>query len=89
VIPPAKRPATGVTILPPDRTTAFAGAAVIVSSLYWRVPGSAHRHDGVPGNHLAAVPANDIRAEATRLILLCSAIRYSSIVRCIVRQSST
>jgi len=52
------RPAAGGMILPPDRTTVFAGSRGNRQlALLARVPGSADRHDGVPGNHLAAVPA--------------------------------
>jgi hypothetical protein len=72
--------------LPSDQAAAVVEAAVIVSSLQWRVLGSAHHHDDAPKNHVAAVPANDIRAEATRLILVSRAVRHSRIVRRIAVQ---
>jgi hypothetical protein len=67
--------------LPPDQAAAIVEAAVIVSSLQWRVRGSIHHHDRVPGDHVGVVPGNDIRAEAARLILVSRAIHRSRIVR--------
>ncbi len=66
--------------LPPDRAAAVVEAAVTVSSLHWRVYGSVHRHAGIPEDRVGAMPGNDIRAEAARLILVSRAIR-SHIVR--------
>jgi hypothetical protein len=67
--------------LPPDRAAAVVEAAVIVSSLRSRARGSVYRHDSIPEDHVAAVPGNDIRAEAARLILVSRAIHHSLIVR--------
>lgn len=67
--------------LSPDRAAAVVEAAVIVSSLRSRARGLVGRHDGVPEDHVGAVPGNDIRAEAARLILVYRAMRRSRIVR--------
>ena len=75
--------------LSPDRAAAVVEAAVIVSSLRWRIPGSVRRHNAVPEDNVVTVPVNDIRAEAARLILVCRVIRHSRIVRRIAGRSHT
>ncbi len=75
--------------LPPDRAAAVVEAAVIVSSLQWRVRGSVRRHADPPEDHVGAMPGNDIPAEAVRLILVCHAICRSRVVRRIAGQAPT
>ena len=67
--------------LPSDKAAAIAEAALIRSALRSRVHGSVCCHNRAPENHFGAVPGNDIRAEAARLILMCRAIHRSRIVR--------
>ena len=67
--------------LAPDRTAVVVEAAVIVSSLHWHVLGSARLNDRLSEAYIGAMPENDIRAEAARLILVCHAVRRSRIVR--------
>ena len=64
-----------------DRAAAVVEAAVIVSSLRSRAGGSVCRHDGISEGQVGAVPGNDIRAEAARLIAVYRFIRRSRIVR--------
>ena len=63
-----------------DRAAAVVEAAVIVSSLRSRARGSVCRQNGVSEGQVGAVPGNDIRAEAARLILVSRAIHRSRIV---------
>ena len=62
--------------LPPDRAAAVAEAAITVSALRSRTRGLVCRHNRIPEDHFGAVPGNDIRAEAARLILVCGANRH-------------
>jgi hypothetical protein len=63
-----------------DKAVAVAEAAVIATALAARRDGQPPRLDGTPGEVINAVPGNDLRAEAARLILVSRAFRRSPIV---------
>ena len=70
-----RRDGTGIRPAP-DRAAAVAEATITVSALRSRTRGLACRHNRIREDHFGAVPGNDIRAEAARLILVCGAIRH-------------
>lgn len=67
--------------LDPGQAVAVAEAAVIAAALAARRAGHPPRRDGTPADVINAVPVNDLRAEAARLIEVTRAFRRSSAVR--------
>jgi hypothetical protein len=67
--------------LPPDRTTAVAEAAIIISALRARAYGWISAPGRTPENQAGAMTGNDMHAEAASLILVGRAVRRSQIVR--------
>jgi hypothetical protein len=67
--------------LAPDRRVAVVEAVVIVTALDACLRGDPARDDEVPAEAIGPMPANDLGAEAARLILVSQAIRFSPIVR--------
>jgi hypothetical protein len=63
-----------------DTAVAVAEAAVIAAALAARRDGHPPRIDGASGDVTNALPGNDLRAEAARLILVSRAFRRSPIV---------
>ncbi|MDQ2875310.1 MAG: hypothetical protein M3Y33_11160 [Actinomycetota bacterium] len=67
--------------LAPGRRDAVIEAAVIVTALDACLRGDPAREHEAPAEPISPMPANDLGAEASRLILVSQAIRYSPIVR--------
>jgi hypothetical protein len=63
------------------QAVAVAEAAVIAVALAARRGGHPPRRDGTPAEVINAVPVNDLRAEAARLIVVARAFRRSPVVR--------
>jgi hypothetical protein len=74
--------------LPPDKAAALVEAAVIIDALESRLRGRQPQDDGVALHKASAEIGNDIRAEASVIMLMSQAIhRYRIIPRRHVRQS--
>ena len=71
-----------------DQAVAIAEAAVIATALAARRDGQPPRFDGTPGEVSDAVPGDDLRAEAARLILVSRAFRGSPIVARIAERAN-
>ncbi len=67
--------------LDPGTVATVVEAAVIVESLQRRLQGSPPGNEKFPAVQARAVPANDVRAEAARLIMVGRAVRRSRLVR--------
>ena len=67
--------------LEPGRAVAVAEAAGIAAALAVRGDGEPPRRDGTQAEVINAVPVNDLRAEAARLILVARAFRRSPVVQ--------
>jgi len=67
--------------LDPGKAVAVAEAAVIAAALAARRGGDLPRRDRTPAEVINAVPVNDLRAEAARLIEVARAFRRSQLVR--------
>lgn len=67
--------------LDPRKAVAVAEAAVIATALAARRDGQPPRRDRAPAEVINAVPGNDLRAEAARLVEVAWAFRHSPVVR--------
>lgn len=67
--------------LAPEKYTALAEAAVIVTALVGHCRGEAVHHDSDAAQHVSTGESNDLLSEAARLIRVSRAMRHSGIVR--------